>query len=107
LANFTPPFLAKIQPPFTLPKEYKQRTKIETVHYVIKRKFGDSIRSMNKINSRKEVIMKFLVYNIHRIIKENKNIINYFLKRISTRLLIEIKNLNFILNLKFYKIKYF
>ncbi|MFP3257650.1 MAG: hypothetical protein RXO36_07610 [Candidatus Nanopusillus acidilobi] len=40
---------------------------------------------MNKINSRKEVIMKFLVYNIHRIIKENKNIINYFLKRISTR----------------------
>jgi len=42
---------------------------------------------MNKINSRKEVIMKFLVYNIHRIIKENKNIINYFLKRISTRLL--------------------
>jgi hypothetical protein len=40
-----------------LPKEYKQRTKIETVHYVIKRKFGDSIRSMNKINSRKEVIM--------------------------------------------------
>jgi sRNA-binding regulator protein Hfq len=41
---------------------------------------------MNKINSRKEVIMKFLVYNIHRIIKENKNIINYFLKRISTRL---------------------
>ena len=75
-----------------LPNEYKQRTKIETVHYVIKRKFGDSIRSMNKINSRKEIIMKFLVYNIHRIIKENKNIINYFLKRISTRLMISIKS---------------
>jgi hypothetical protein len=59
---------------------------METVHYVIKRKFGNSIRSMNKINSRKEVIIKFLVYNIHRIIKENKNIINHFLKRISTRL---------------------
>ena len=42
-----------------LPNEYKQRTKIETVNYVIKRRFGDSIRSMNKINSRKEIIMKF------------------------------------------------
>jgi len=41
-----------------LPKEYKLRTKIETVHYVIKRRFGDSIMSMNKINSRKEIIMK-------------------------------------------------
>jgi|GEM_PF-6811323 len=44
---------------------------------------------MNKVNSIKEVIMKFLVYNIHKIIKENENIINYFLKRISTRLIME------------------
>jgi hypothetical protein len=36
---------------------------------------------MNMNNSIKEVIMKFLVYNIHKIIKENKNIINYFLKK--------------------------
>ena len=81
-----------------LPKEYNQRTKIETVHYVIKRKFGNSIKSMNNINSRKEVIMKFLVYNIHRIIKENKNIINYFLKRISTRLFTKISHTNPIKN---------
>ncbi|MGC8672367.1 MAG: hypothetical protein ACP5TO_02540 [Thermoplasmata archaeon] len=43
-----------------LPEEYRERAKVETVHSVIKRRFGDFLRSMNKINSRKEEIMKFL-----------------------------------------------
>ncbi|MGC8620186.1 MAG: transposase [Thermoplasmata archaeon] len=56
-----------------LPDEYRERAKVETVHSVIKRRFGDFLRSMDKINSRKEEIMKFLVYNITRIIKITKN----------------------------------
>jgi len=58
---------------------------IKKSKYIIGDKGYDSEynQSTNKINSIKEVIMKFLVYNIHRIIKDNKNIINYYLKRIS------------------------
>jgi len=46
--------------------------------------------------------MKFLLYNIHRIIKENKNIINYFLKRISTRLFTNFLDLPVKSNLKWF-----
>jgi hypothetical protein len=53
--------------------EYRERAKVETVHSVIKRRFGDFLRSMDKINSKKEEIMKFLVYNITRMIKITKN----------------------------------
>ncbi|MGC8716198.1 MAG: hypothetical protein ACP5R0_04820, partial [Thermoplasmata archaeon] len=56
-----------------LPEEYRERAKVETVHSVIKRRFGDFLRSMNKINSRKEEIMKFLVYNITRMARITKD----------------------------------
>ena len=70
-----------------LHEKYKERAKVETVHPVIKRKFGGFLRSMNKINSRKEEIMKFLVYIIIRMVKIIKNYekIN-FSKRNSTEL---------------------
>jgi len=56
-----------------IPEEYWERVKVETVHSVIKRRFGDFLRLMNKINSMKEKIMKFLIYNITRMIRITKN----------------------------------
>jgi Transposase DDE domain/Transposase domain (DUF772) len=44
---------------------YGQRWKCETVHSVIKRKFGDTIRSRSLRLQRREPIVKGLVYNIH------------------------------------------
>ncbi|MGB9762653.1 MAG: hypothetical protein ACPLW7_01345 [Minisyncoccia bacterium] len=55
-----------------LPDEYRERAKIKTVHSVIKRRFGDFLKSMDKINSGKEEIMKFLV-NITKMVKITKN----------------------------------
>jgi hypothetical protein len=43
-----------------------QRWKIETVNSVIKRKFGDTIRSCKIRLQDREPIIKGLVYNIHR-----------------------------------------
>ena len=43
-----------------------QRWKTETVNSVIKRKFGDTIRSRKRSLPRREPIIKGLVYNIHR-----------------------------------------
>lgn len=45
---------------------YGQRWKSETVHSVIKRKFGDTIRTRHSSRRRHEVAIKGLVYNIHR-----------------------------------------
>lgn len=45
---------------------YGQRWKAETVNSVIKRKFGDTIRSRSRRLQRREVVVKGLVYNIHR-----------------------------------------
>ena len=45
---------------------FGQRWKAETVNSVIKRKFGDTIRSRNKRLQLREPIIKALVYNIHR-----------------------------------------
>jgi hypothetical protein len=44
---------------------YGQRWKAETVNSVIKRKFGDTIRSRSLRFQRREAIVKGLVYNIH------------------------------------------
>jgi len=44
---------------------YGQRWQIETVNSVIKRKFGDTIRSRSLRLQRREPILKALVYNIH------------------------------------------
>lgn len=45
---------------------YGQRWKSETVHAVIKRKFGDTIRSRQRHLQRREPIVKGLIYDIHR-----------------------------------------
>jgi len=47
---------------------FGQRWKVETVNSVIKRKFGDTIRSRIWFLQRREPIIKGLVYNIHRLI---------------------------------------
>lgn len=44
---------------------YGQRWKSETAHSVIKRKFGDTIRSRSLRVQRREPIVKGLVYNLH------------------------------------------
>ena len=45
---------------------YGQRWKCETVHSVIKRKRGDTVRSRKKSLKRREPALKGLAYNIHR-----------------------------------------
>lgn len=45
---------------------YSQRWKVETVHSVIKRKFGERIRSRSYWLRYHEPIIKGLVYNLHR-----------------------------------------
>jgi len=45
---------------------YGQRWKAETVHSVIKRLFGDTIRSRSLALQSREPIMKGLIYNLHR-----------------------------------------
>jgi hypothetical protein len=45
---------------------YGQRWKVETVISVIKRKFGDGVRSRRACLARREVVAKGLVYNLHR-----------------------------------------
>jgi hypothetical protein len=45
---------------------FGQRWKTETVNSVIKRKFGDTIRSRKTQLQNREPIVKGLVYNIHR-----------------------------------------
>jgi hypothetical protein len=45
---------------------FGQRWKSETVHSVIKRLFGDVIRSRSWRLQRREPMLKALVYNLHR-----------------------------------------
>lgn len=45
---------------------FGQRWKTETVHSVIKRKFGDTVRSRSLRAQRREPILKAVIYNIHR-----------------------------------------
>ncbi len=45
---------------------YGQRWICETVHFVIKRKFGDTIRSRKPLLQRREAAVKGLVYDLHR-----------------------------------------
>lgn len=47
---------------------YGQRWKSETVNSVIKRKFGETIRSRIWFLQRREPVIKGLVYNIHRLV---------------------------------------
>ena len=44
-----------------------QRWKVETVIAVLKRKSGDTIRSVQRRRQRREGALKALVYNLHRL----------------------------------------
>lgn len=44
---------------------YGQRWKVETVHSVMKRKFGDTIRSRSRRLQFREPLLKALIYNLH------------------------------------------
>ena len=44
---------------------FGQRWKTETVHSVIKRKFGGDIRSRLKVRQNREPLVKTVVYNLH------------------------------------------
>jgi IS5 family transposase len=45
---------------------YGQRWKVETVNSVIKRLFGEAVRSRSRCLKRREPILKAVVYNLHR-----------------------------------------
>ena len=47
-------------------KEYHQRSKVETVFSVIKRKFGDELYARSLTMRKKEAKLKHLVYNLYR-----------------------------------------
>lgn len=47
---------------------FGQRWKAETVHSVIKRKFGDEIRSRKRSHRHREPMVKGLIYDLHRFI---------------------------------------
>ena len=49
--------------------EYHQRSKVETVFSVIKRKFGSAVYSRIEWLKMKEIKLKNIVYNIYRKIK--------------------------------------
>ena len=48
---------------------YHQRSKIETIFSVIKRKFGSSLSSRSFIMQKKELIFRLVAYNIDRIVR--------------------------------------
>jgi hypothetical protein len=45
---------------------FGQRWKNETVHSVIKRKFGDAIRSVKRACQNRKGRVKSFIYNVHR-----------------------------------------
>lgn len=50
-------------------KEYHQRSKVETVNFVMKRLFGAIIYAKKWVMQEKELLFKCLAYNIHRLVK--------------------------------------
>lgn len=50
-------------------KEYHQRSKVETVNFVMKRLFGSIIYAKKWVMQEKELLFKCLAYNIHRLVK--------------------------------------
>jgi len=48
--------------------EYHQRSKIETIISVIKRKYGDTIHSRKQRTKKNECMFKLIAYNCHRVI---------------------------------------
>ena len=61
---------------------YHQRSKVETVFSVIKRKFGDELYSKTLEMRKKEAMLRHLVYNLYRLYTEHSENYNYFLSSI-------------------------
>jgi len=70
-----------------LPKEYKRRSIVETVHSVLKRKSGSFVRSKIPEVAEKEIALKIIAYNIRRIIIINNSMFIIVIYRFSTELL--------------------
>lgn len=51
-------------------EHYHKRSNAETVFHMIKAKFGDSVRSKDKIAQINEVLLKILCHNICVVIQE-------------------------------------
>jgi len=50
-------------------RTYHQRSKVETIFSVIKRKYGSCLKARNFYSQKKEVICKLIAYNLDRTIK--------------------------------------
>ncbi len=59
---------------------YHQRSKVETIFSVIKRKFGENLNSRKTNLKKKEMKLVALTYNIYRINKINNILFNVFVK---------------------------
>jgi len=59
-------------------REYHQRSKVETIFSVIKRKYGSILKSRNYSMQKKELLCKLLVYNLDRLVKLTLRIIEGF-----------------------------
>jgi len=49
-------------------KEYHQRSKVETIFYVIKHLFGAIVHAKKWLMQKKEILFRVLAYNIHRLV---------------------------------------
>ncbi len=65
--------ISSLKQGFVNEKEYHQRSKVETVFSVIKRRFDSVIYSRLERLKMKEIKLKNIVYNIYRRIKLNNN----------------------------------
>jgi len=62
-------------------KSYHQRSKVETVFSVMKRKFGDVLFSRKTEIKKKELKMRAIIYNVYRITQdENPYVLEVFIK---------------------------
>lgn len=50
-------------------KSYHQRSKVETIFSVIKRRYGSSLKSRNYSMQKKELLCRVLAYNLDRLVK--------------------------------------
>ncbi len=55
-------------------KDYHQRSKVETVFSVLKRKYGSIVRGRSYVTQQVEVISKMIAYNVDRDLKEFVNV---------------------------------
>ena len=67
-------------------QQYGHRNKSETVFFVIKRKFGETLNSRLTLLKKKEIQMKNVVYNLYRKVKTDSSFWSLFFTRIFEKL---------------------